>query len=127
MARGKAFCPYCYRVVPAGQTCPCRNRDAARKVGEPWRANYRDPEYLRNRQKVIELQHGRCKDCGSTCAHFDSSTGKWVTAPYGGEVDHERPLCDGGTNDPSNLTLRCKRCHSRADAERRKRRSKRTR
>ncbi|MBR0403711.1 MAG: HNH endonuclease [Eggerthellaceae bacterium] len=124
MAKGKSFCPHCYRVVPAGQSCPCRNRDALRKAREPWRASYRDPEYLRNRQKVIDRQLGRCKDCGTTCAHFDTGTGMWVTAPYGGEVDHERPLCEGGTNDVSNLALRCKRCHGLADSARRKRRSK---
>lgn len=125
MGKRRSFCPHCYRVVPAGQTCPCRNRDAERKQLEPWRKNYSNPEYVRNRQVVIARQNGRCIDCGTTCAHFDGA--KWVTKPYGGEVDHITPLRAGGTNSPSNMALRCKRCHSVADAARRKKASTRRR
>ena len=116
-SRTRTFCPYCCRVVPAGKTCPCRNRDAERKQTEPWRANYRDPEYLRNRQVVIERQHGRCKDCGKVCAEWDGL--KWNTMRLGGEVDHEVPLSKGGTNDPWNMALRCRSCHRKADSKRR--------
>lgn len=122
MARSKTrtFCPYCASIVPAGRTCPCRNRDAQRKAREPWRSNYRDREYLLNRQVVIEAQGGRCKDCGIVCAEWDGE--KWATQRLGGEVDHEVPLAEGGTNSVRNLALRCKRCHGKADAERRRRR-----
>ena len=118
MAKSKTstFCPYCYRVVPAGRTCPCRNRDAKRKVREPWRARYRDAEYIRNRQTAIERQHGRCKDCGRVAARWDGA--RWITKGIG-EVDHEVPLSRGGTNDAANLALRCLHCHRRADAARR--------
>lgn len=118
MAKSKTrtFCPHCYRIVPAGSTCPCRNRDARRREAEPWRKAYRDPEYIRNRQAAIERQHGRCKDCGRVCATWDGA--RWATAGTG-EVDHEVPLARGGTNDASNLALRCLRCHRRADARRR--------
>ena len=122
-SKSRTFCPHCYRVVPAGKTCPCRNRDAHRKAAEPWRVNYRDAEYLRNRQKVIERQRGRCKDCGRVCAEWDGAT--WKTQRLGGEVDHEVPLCDGGTNSAGNLALRCKACHSEIETARRKRRSRR--
>ena len=119
MAKSKTrtFCPYCSSIVPAGKTCPCRNRDTRRRQMEPWRENYRDPEYIRNRQIVIESQHGRCKDCGRVCAEYDGV--KWNTKRLGGEVDHEVPLARGGTNDESNLALRCLHCHRRADATRR--------
>ena len=124
MARSKTntFCPHCYRVVPAGQTCPCRNRDARRRANEPWRASYSDPEYIRNRQVAIARQHGRCKDCGRIAAEWDGR--EWKTRRLGGEVDHEVPLAKGGTNDASNLALRCQHCHRKADAIRRGRRGR---
>ena len=113
------FCPYCCSIVPAGKTCPCRNRDAERKVYEPWRAAYRDREYIRNRQEAIERQGGKCKDCGRVAARWDGS--KWITKGLG-EVDHEVPLCKGGTNDVRNLGLRCIPCHRKADLKRRAKR-----
>lgn len=118
MAKSKTntFCPHCYSVVPAGKTCPCRNRDARRRQAEPWREAYRDREYLRNRQEVIEKQHGRCKDCGRIAARWDGA--RWITKGTG-EVDHEVPLAMGGTNEASNLALRCLHCHRKADASRR--------
>ena len=118
-SKSRTFCPHCFSVVPAGKTCPCRNRDAQRRKAEPWRANYRDVEYLRNRQVAIERQHGTCKDCGRVAARWDGE--KWVTKGIG-EVDHELPLSQGGTNDVRNLALRCLHCHRRADANRRSRR-----
>ena len=117
-SRTRTFCPHCHRIVPAGRTCQCRNRDAERRRAEPWRASYRDPEYARNRQLAIERQRGRCKDCGRTCAEWDGRG--WRTGRLGGEVDHEVPLARGGTNDASNLALRCLHCHRRADAARRR-------
>lgn len=125
MAKSKTntFCPYCYRVVPAGRTCPCRNRDASRKANEPWRESYRRRDYERNRQAVIGEQHGRCKDCGAVCAEWDGA--RWATRRLGGEVDHEVPLAEGGTNDKPNLALRCRSCHRIVDAQRRSRRSQR--
>ena len=118
MAKSKTatFCPHCYSIVPAGKTCPCRNRDARRKRTEPWRDAYRDPEYIRNRQTAIERQHGRCKDCGRPAATWDGA--RWLTKGMG-EVDHEVPLSQGGTNEAPNLALRCLHCHRRADAKRR--------
>lgn len=85
---------------------------------EPWRKEYSSPEYQDACQKVIERQNGRCKDCGVVCAR--KVDGRWMTKGCGGEVDHEVPLREGGTSDPSNLALRCKRCHSRADARRKR-------
>lgn len=124
----RKFCPHCGGTF-TGKRCACRPRpkrkptegDKTRAQREPWRNNYSDGEYRRNRQEVIERQRGCCKDCGAVCAKHDGT--KWVTAPYGGEVDHEVPLCEGGTNDVSNMALRCKRCHGKAEAKRRRRRA----
>lgn len=117
-SRLPTFCPLCHSVVPAGRECGCKRRDAQRKAAEPWRASYRDPEYIRSRQAAIERQSGRCIDCGRICAEWDGT--EWKTRRLGGEVDHEVPLRKGGTNDASNLALRCRHCHRRADAERRR-------
>ena len=38
----------------------------------------------------------------------------------GGEVDHVKALSEGGTNDAENLALRCKSCHAKRDAKRRR-------
>lgn len=125
MAKTRTFCPYCHAIVPAGQRCPCRKAkrkatagDATRQQREPWRSNYGDAEYQRNRQAAIERSKGRCVDCGETVAVHDGT--KWRTAQYGGEVDHIVALEEGGTNDAVNLALRCKSCHGLRDAARRR-------
>ena len=116
-SKSNTFCPYCHSIVPAGKTCACRKRDGMRKVLEPWRTNYHDRNYQKNRQVVIERQHGRCIDCATVCAEWDGM--HWKTKRLGGEVDHILPLSKGGTNAPENLALRCQSCHRRADARRR--------
>lgn len=85
---------------------------------EPWRRNYCDPDYLKARQQAIERTEGRCTDCGKVCAWWDG--GEWRTAGMDGEVDHIKALSEGGTNDVANLALRCKSCHGKRDAKRRK-------
>ncbi len=122
----RKFCPHCGSVVPAGKPCPCRPKrkrrpttgDATRAAREPWRSEYSKKEYRDARQVVISRSDGKCVDCGRVCARFDGT--KWVTADMGGEVDHVIALCDGGTNDVSNLRLRCKSCHGKRDAKRRR-------
>lgn len=125
MSRMQSFCPHCGRVVPAGTRCSCRPRakrkptkaDRTRAEREPWRKRYATASYRVARQQAIANSHGRCMDCGRVCATFDGH--RWRTAALGGEVDHVRALCDGGTDDPSNLRLRCKSCHKRRDDMRR--------
>ncbi len=112
-------------VVPAGQRCACRPRpkrkptrgDETRDGREPWRRRYAQSAYRKARQQAIARTKGRCADCGRVCAWLDGTV--WRTAGMGGEVDHERALCEGGTDDPANLTLRCKACHKRRDDARR--------
>ncbi len=124
------FCPWCGRIVPKGARCDCRPKtkrppvrdkegERKRKQLEPWRANYTTGEYQHARQEAIARTRGRCTDCGRVCAWHDGK--KWRTAGMGGEVDHVRALSEGGTNEPANLELRCKKCHAKRDADRRKR------
>ena len=126
MSRLKHFCPYCGRIVPAGVRCDCRPRpkrrptksDTTRAAREPWRKNYSSQEYQRARQQAIARSKGHCVDCGKVCAYYDGS--KWRTAGLGGEVDHIKALSEGGANSSGNLALRCKSCHAKRDARRRK-------
>lgn len=126
MSRLPSFCPHCGRVVPAGARCTCRPRpkrkptqgDETRAEREPWRKRYASAEYRRNRQQAIARTKGRCTDCGSVCAWHDGK--QWRTAGMGGEVDHIKALSEGGTDDASNLALRCKSCHKKRDDMRRK-------
>ena len=119
------FCPHCGNAFD-GRRCGCRPRakraptanDASRAEREPWRAAYSTPEYRRARQLSIARQRGKCADCGKVCAWLDGKT--WKTAGMGGEVDHETALCEGGSNDAANLTLRCRSCHAKRDARRRR-------
>ncbi len=119
------YCPHCGNAHPVNARCRCRGTkrrptsgDASRRIREPWRREYGSPKFQDARQEVIERQRGRCRDCGAVCAR--KVGGRWMTKGCGGEVDHEVPLRDGGASDASNLTLRCKRCHARADARRRR-------
>lgn len=125
----KSYCPTCGSVHAKGERCPLKPprpkrkrkptaNDALRYEREPWRANYSDPDYQRNRQEVIRIQRGCCKHCGKIVARYDGS--KWTCAGLGGEVHHKVALCDGGTNDLENLELDCKSCHALIDADRRK-------
>lgn len=126
MALMRSYCPHCGKVVPAGQRCKCRPRsprrptpgDSTRSEREPWRKNYSTREYQQARQAAIARSEGRCVDCGRICARRDGD--RWVTLGMGGEVDHVDALCDGGTNDSRNLQLRCKSCHAKRDARRRR-------
>jgi len=126
MGRMATFCPHCGRIVPAGRCCDCRPRpkrqrtqgDYTRAEREPWRSEYWTGDYQRNRQLAIARTKGRCTDCGRVCAWHDGS--KWRTAGMGGEVDHVVALSEGGTNDAGNLELRCKSCHGKRDARRRR-------
>lgn len=126
MSRLPSFCPHCGRVVPPGARCACRPKpkrkptqgDSTRAEREPWRKRYASAQYRRSRQQAIARTKGRCTDCGRQCAWFDGK--QWRTAGMGGEVDHIKALSEGGTDDASNLELRCKSCHKMRDDMRRK-------
>lgn len=55
--------------------------------------------WMQTRERVALAQGYRCVDCGC------------VWTPNRDQVDHDAPLERGGSNDDSNLRLRCDGCH----------------
>ena len=62
-------------------------------------------------RQVIERDEGRCRMCG-------------LRVGESGEIDHIRPIADGGTSDLENLQLLCSSCHSRKTTHSNRRRRK---
>ena len=75
--------------------------EEARNAANPYRRNYKDPQYARNRRHRFEKAHGKCEMCGLGLQ------------PGGWECDHLVPISKGGTNDITNLRVLCKPCHRR--------------
>lgn len=62
----------------------------------------------RLRKVIIARDDALCQMC----------LARGVTTP-GNHVDHIKPKAQGGSDDPTNLRLLCKSCHSRASNEQR--------
>lgn len=86
----------CPLVIPSGLRCS-RHAAAFEAARSTRRAAYRSAAYKRSRKALLD---GRipCMECGT----FKDLT-----------VDHIRPLSRGGTNDPSNLQVLCRRCNAK--------------
>lgn len=56
--------------------------------------------WARTRRYILQRDDGRCYLCGRPATH----------------VDHIVPVCDGGTDDESNLAAICASCHARKTA-----------
>lgn len=95
-----------------------RKSDADRLAAEPWRAGGYGSAYRRNRQKVIELQKGRCAATGKVVA--EKAGGKWRITEPGAGVHHKVALSEGGTDDVANLVLLSASAHALVDAQRRR-------
>ena len=95
-----------------------RRSDAERLAGEPWRASGYGAAYRKSRQAVIERQQGKCALTGKVVA--EKLGGTWRIVEPGAGVHHRVALCDGGTDDPSNLVLLSARAHALVDAQRRR-------
>lgn len=93
---------------PKGRCRPCQQRWDHRRNQQPGRQAYKDPAYKTISAAARRGDYGPCVDCGT----LQDLT-----------VDHIRPLSQGGTNDPSNLCVRCRRCnsakHNRSGSEQR--------
>lgn len=78
---------HCGALIRSGSYCAaCRPRNGSTR---DWR---------RLRAQILALDGYRCKKCGDPAV----------------EVDHIRPVADGGTDYPSNLRSLCHNCHARA-------------
>ena len=62
----------------------------------------RGERWMRTRREALVEGGFTCVDCGHVSAH--------------NEVDHDTPLEQGGSNDPSNLRVRCTACHKKKTA-----------
>lgn len=60
------------------------------------------------RDRVLERDGRRCRECGKNLAEAPS----WFT-----EVHHLVPRSEGGSDHPSNLVTLCVMCHKRITAE----------
>ena len=65
------------------------------------------------------------KRSGANKTKFLKSMG-YSSTPYGYEIDHIKPLSEGGTDDPSNMQLLTKEQHARKTAKERANRSNST-
>ena len=68
----------------------------------------RGDAWMKTRRQVLLAGEFRCVDCG----HISMSN----------QIDHDTPLEQGGTDDPSNLFIRCVPCHQAKTATETKRR-----
>ena len=91
-----------------------RTRIDALKLSEPRRIatiqnSWKDYKALYTRKalstskryRIMTRDNFRCKYCG-----IPASAGAWL------EIDHIKPIHEGGTNDDSNLQTLCKDCNS---------------
>lgn len=85
--------------------------EEVRNARNPYRREYKDPQYARNRRHRFERVHGRCELCSI------------VLQPGDWQCDHLVPLSKGGTSDISNLRILCIPCHKAKTAEDRRRRT----
>lgn len=85
---------------PKGRCRPCQQRhDHNRQARDKdKRAAYDTSAYRKLRAAARRGQYGACVDCKS----YDDLT-----------IDHIIPLSQGGTNNLSNLVVRCRACNSR--------------
>ena len=60
----------------------------------------REPLTPTERYEILERDGFRCQLCGATAKHRARL-----------EVDHKKPVIEGGTNDPSNLWTLCFTCN----------------
>jgi hypothetical protein len=67
----------------------------------PSRTPARPPLRARLRYEVLNRDGHRCRSCGRSAEHRGVRL----------EVDHIRPVCAGGSDDPSNLRALCEECN----------------
>ncbi len=97
--------PGCPSLVRGKSYCLQHQRLTERDRGSSTRRGY-DRQWRNVVAKAIKAQPW-CSDCLTEASPNNPLTG-----------DHIRPLSRGGTNDPSNIRVLCRRCNSRRGAGR---------
>lgn len=126
---GRKLCRLCHEEVPPGRQSWCSEacvQAGALKVSWPaMRA------HIERRDRVCQL-------CGTDHPglHFGAALFNWrglryrehgpfrLPPSHPWEVDHILPVSAGGTDDPANLRLLCRRCHLAVTREWRRSKSK---
>ena len=115
-AEGRALCRWCDQPVPRGRQSWC-----SKKCVEEWRER---GDWNHIRRKIIERDKV-CQMCGGQRYHRDyeiktdpryPSRIAQTVLTRGWDVDHIVAVEDGGTDDPANLRLLCRRCHKERTA-----------
>lgn len=118
-AEGRARCRWCDEPIPKGSR---RKSWCSDKCVAEWRERG-DWSHIRSkiiaRDKVCQLCGGqRCHKVGELKANY--YRGECSVISWGWDVDHIVAVEDGGTDDPSNLRLLCRRCHKERTAAQRR-------
>jgi hypothetical protein len=99
---------YLKKILPSLKEPPARSTPQPFALVSPTRKRKPVPEALR--RLIAAGQKWRCESCaGELEATF--------------EVDHTRPLCEGGADDVSNMRALCPNCHAKKTQLERMRRS----
>lgn len=97
MARLQTLKPRTAQLAPTLRVLDTKAGATPRVRGRTWTTT---------RQRIAARDGGVCADCG----------GMWRSDRD--HIDHQVPLEQGGSNDDSNLRLRCVECHQKkTDAE----------
>lgn len=111
----KGFCRWCGDAIPKGSkryaycSAECRNEVWLRISWPTLR------EHIIERDVVCRLCDGASYRCAySFVVSHDWQTGlDYCRVDPDWNVDHIKPVAEGGTDDPANLRLLCGRCHKR--------------
>lgn len=89
-AAGHPVCGWCQQPVPKGRRTQCGSQECAKAIAGAC-------SWGTMRSRALRRDGHKCALCGK---------GAW-------EVDHIKPVCEGGTGDLDNLRVLCTACHLR--------------
>lgn len=95
--------PTCRNLVRDDKPCPSHARASWSTRPSPSARASRDPEYRRNRIRVLQEEH-ECRHCHAPAHPTD-------------EVDHLLAVALGGGNERTNLGRACRRCNQKRGRE----------
>jgi hypothetical protein len=116
----KGKCAVCLAPLTNRQRTFCKGRGCRSKylmrlyVGVHW-----------TKRHIIVRDGCACKGCGEVFESALVDGGVLLPMPHSLELDHIKPLIEGGGEEPENLQLLCEKCHDSKSAQERKRGYKR--